>query len=132
VPFGGLLLSLEGERFPLLSALVCDRFTVLCALLCRLGMLHSFSLALGFLRQRTLTRGFAEGRCRADARDEVEVLAALNLLAGGASAVQGRGLRAVTVMTAEIDLSPVGRGGVSGGMPVRLPGAAPASPSAAS
>lgn len=114
--FGGLLLSLKGERFLLL-----------CALLGGLGALRGFGLAFCFLLQRPLACGFAGGGCRADARNEVEVLAAFNLLAGSAGAVQSRGLGAVVVVAAEIDFSCVGRGGVSCGMPAGLAGPAPTS-----
>ena len=114
--FGGLLLSLKGERFLLL-----------CALLGGLGALRGFGLAFCFLLQRPLACGFAGGGCRADVRNEMEVLAAFNLLAGSAGAVQGRGLGAVVVVAAEIDFSCVGRGGVSCGMPAGLAGPAPTS-----
>ena len=87
--FGGLLLSLKGERFLLLCALLRCRFAALCALLGGLGALRGFGLAFCFLLQRPLACGFAGGGCRADARNEVEVLAVFNLLAGSAGAVQG-------------------------------------------
>src|SRR5690349_4801775 len=96
--FGVLLLSLEGERFPLLGALLCRRFAALCALLCDLGALRGFGLAFRFLLQGTLARGFSGGRCRADTRNEVEILAAFNLFAGATGAVQGRRLGAMIVM----------------------------------
>jgi hypothetical protein len=59
VPFGGLLLSSQGEGFPLLSALLCGGFAALSALLCFLGTLCSFGFACFFLPQGTLARGFA-------------------------------------------------------------------------
>lgn len=127
VLFGGLLLSLEGERFLLLCALLRCRFAALYTLLGGLGALRGFGLAFCFLLQRTLACGFAGGGCRADARNEVEVLAAFNLLAGGAGAVQGGGLGAVVVVAAEIDFSCVGRGGVSCGTPAGLAGPTPTS-----
>ncbi len=120
--FGGLVLSLEGERFPLLGALLRCRFAAFCALLCRLGALRGFGLAFRFLLHGTLACGFAGGGCRADARNEVEILAAFNLFAGATGAVQGRRLRAVVVVAAEVDFSPVGRSGVPGGMPAGLAG----------
>jgi len=83
----GCLLSLEGERFPLLGALLRNRLTVLCALECFLGALGGFGLAFRLSPQCTLARGLAGGGCCADTRDELEVLAALNLFAGSAGTV---------------------------------------------
>lgn len=59
VSFGGLLLSSQGKRFPLLSALLCCGFAALSALLCFLGTLCSFGFTFFFLPQGTLARGFA-------------------------------------------------------------------------
>jgi hypothetical protein len=83
----GSFLSLEGERFPLLGALLRNRLTVLCALLCCLGALRGFGLAFRFFPQGVLARGIAGSGCWADTRDELEVLAVLNLSAGSAGAV---------------------------------------------
>jgi hypothetical protein len=65
VLFGGLLLASEGERFPLLSALLRCRFTALRALLCRLCVLCGFGLPFRFLLQCTLACSFAGGGCGA-------------------------------------------------------------------
>jgi hypothetical protein len=125
VLFGSLLLPLKGERFPMPGALLRRRFTALCALLCRLCPLYGFGLPFRFLLQCMLACSFAGGGCGANARDGLEVLAAFNLFAGGAGAVQGCGLGAVVVVAAEIDFSPVGGGGVSSGVPAGLPGSRP-------
>jgi hypothetical protein len=58
VPSDALLLSLEGEDFPLLGASLRCRFAAFRALLRRLGALRSLGLAFRFLLQRTLARGF--------------------------------------------------------------------------
>ena len=123
VPFGGP----EGEGFPLLGAPLRCRFATFCPLLCRLGALRSPGLTFRFLLLRTLVRGFAGGGRRANTRDEMEVLAASNLFTGGASTIQDCGLGAVIVVAAESDFPPVGRGGVSCGMPAGLAGPAPTS-----
>jgi hypothetical protein len=59
VSFSSLLLSSQGKRFPLLSALLCCGFPALRALLCFFGTLCSFGFTFFFLPQGTLARGFA-------------------------------------------------------------------------
>ena len=130
VLIGWWRLIAHGFLSPCAAAVPRCRFAALRAPLFHLGALRSFGSAFRFLLQRTLARGFAGGGCRADARNEMKVLAAFNLLASSAGAVQGCGLGAVIVVAAEIDFSPVGRGGVSGGMPTGLPGPASTSTSA--
>ena len=59
VSFSSLVLSSQGKRFPLLSALLRCGFPALSALLCFLGTPCSFGLTFFFLPQGTLVRGFA-------------------------------------------------------------------------
>lgn len=54
-----LVLSSQGKRFPLLSALLRCGFPALSALLCFLGTPYGFGLTFFFLPQGTLARGFA-------------------------------------------------------------------------
>jgi hypothetical protein len=125
VAFGSLLLPLEGKRLLLLSTLLCCGFALLRALLCFFGTLRGSGFAFCFLVQGSLACGFAGSGGGANAGDEVEALAAFDLFADGAGAVQGRGLGAVVVVATEIDFSPIGRHGVAFGMPARLAGSAP-------
>jgi hypothetical protein len=63
VLFGGLLLSLEGARFPLVGAPLRCRFATFGSLLGCLCMLRGFGLTFRFFVQRTLACGFAGRGC---------------------------------------------------------------------
>jgi hypothetical protein len=139
-----LLSSLLDPCFSALCALVCRLSALLCSfgapsglglaafllpcltLLCCLSALGRLGFAFGFL----LSRSYAGIGGRADAGNQMEAIAVHNLFADGVRTLDCRSLATVIVLAAEIDFPPVGRPGMSGRVPTRLPGPASA-PSAA-
>lgn len=111
-----LLRGLSALRFFGLAA----GFSPLGALLGGLGALGCPGFAAGFLLRCLLACGFPGAWCRTDAGYQMLALPVFDLLADGGGALEGRVLRAVPVLAAEVNFSAVRRGGFPCGVPAGL------------